>query len=441
MPRSRTLLRVLRGAERGAPAEPLAGEVHRVDLELDAGVLHRADVAELRLEAGLRREIDAQQQVARRRAVGVDRGGDAVVEPAEVEADVRLARRLPLEVGVRCGVVRRVADDVRAAERVVVAGERGERVVEADLLVARHAVAEAQLQVAEQRLVLHEPLVDHAPRKGGRGEEAPLVVLPEPAGAVGAAGDGEQVLVAEVVVRAAEVREERPIVVARARRGQRAGAQAVDAENVVGETRVARIHRLTARLLHGEPAEQVERVADDLAAVVERVLVDDVVVLARVRRGAALVGGTRRNGAGRESAEAVEHRRDAERAAEPQRVGEGVLAEPVADRVEDRALLIEADRVGDRVLDRPRDRRVQLVGAVGPGDRVGRIEPERAHDGRAAKAVVARLDLVERVRDGEVGARRQLLADVALQVDAARVAVEARADDDAALVEEAARER
>src|SRR4029078_616512 len=105
--------------------------------------------------------------------------------------------------------------------------------------IARHAVAQTKLGVAEHLLVLHEPLVDQTPRDGRRGEEARLVVRTEPAGTFGAAGEGEEVAVAEVVVRAAEPREQRPVVVAEGR-GLRLGtrAESVDPEETLGEQTV-----------------------------------------------------------------------------------------------------------------------------------------------------------------------------------------------------------
>src|SRR5439155_24606443 len=134
------------------------------------------------------------------------------------------------------------------------------------------------------------------PRDGGRREEAPLVVRPEAAGAVGATGQRQQVPVLDVVVRSAEVREERRLAVGCAvDDGERSRGKPVDAEEIVGEARVARVDRLAALPLHGEAAEHLERVAGELATPVDRVLVDDVVVLARLVLRAALAGGAGRN--------------------------------------------------------------------------------------------------------------------------------------------------
>src|SRR5207248_7588632 len=101
----------------------------------------------------------------------------------------------------------------------------GERLVRLHRLAADLAVAEPQLQITEERLVLQERLVPDAPRERGRGKEAPLVVRPEHARAVPAPADREEVLVGDVVVDAPEVGEER-LLADVARRGNALRARA-----------------------------------------------------------------------------------------------------------------------------------------------------------------------------------------------------------------------
>nr|GFD17414.1 hypothetical protein [Tanacetum cinerariifolium] len=187
--------------------------------------------------------------------VNIGREGEAVFKHAQIEANVARGRRFPGQVGV-ADIGRHEAHQAGAARRVGAHAVAGQRLVVADFLVAGHAVASPQLQLAEGGEVAHKLLIEQPVAHGGRREVAPLVVVAEARRAIGPQREREQKAVKQLVVDAPKIRLQRVQGAARAG-GQRHGAQAqvVGAQcvgEVVGSLRVevVAIERLEAHAAH-----------------------------------------------------------------------------------------------------------------------------------------------------------------------------------------------
>ena len=168
---------VLRGVEPDAPRQAAwrGGQEVSSGLQLDTLVRDVPRVDPGGTEPGVAGQGDLLQQVVGVLAVHVHRAGNPVVPRAEVEADVVLGRGLPPQVGVP-----ELRHDVRGHHDLVQrqrrAADRGERLVRPDGLVARFPVAQAELQVGEERLTLEGRLVDGPPGEGECRERGPFVV-------------------------------------------------------------------------------------------------------------------------------------------------------------------------------------------------------------------------------------------------------------------------
>src|SRR5256886_15169426 len=136
---------------------------------------------------------------------------DPAPQHSRIDADIELPLGLPLEVWVPPRARRAQGIDLGARERIPADAQPRQGIVRVDGLVPGLAVAQAHLQVAEERLTLHERLFRHAPRERGRGEEGPFVIVAEATRAIGATRDGEEVLVLQAVVGAPQVRDQRPV--------------------------------------------------------------------------------------------------------------------------------------------------------------------------------------------------------------------------------------
>ena len=195
--------------ERALPPERATRHVDRGQRHFDAGVAHRSDVAELASVSGGGWDRDREQQVGRLRPVGVHGERHAAGEERRIDADVELRLLLPLEVRVRHVARRGERGDLRGPRGIPRDAERRQRLIRADRLIPDLAVAHAQLQVVEERLVLHEAFVRDPPGERAGREQRPLVVRAEHAGAVATRREREQIFVVDVVGRAAQVREDR----------------------------------------------------------------------------------------------------------------------------------------------------------------------------------------------------------------------------------------
>ena len=200
-------------------------------------------------------------------------------------------------------------------------------------LVARHAVAQAQLQVVEQRLGAHERLVRETPGECRRGEERPLVVGAEAARAVAPRSHGEQVAVQQVVVGATEGGEERPVAIAAGYPAlARPGAQVVPPDHVGREAFGVRVGRFARPGLHGEAPQQIECARPDLAVIVRGVLVDHLPVVTRAHAATAVDAGTGRDRARGKVGIAPEVTVDANSALQMQSVGDGKVGKDVSQQ-------------------------------------------------------------------------------------------------------------
>ncbi len=217
------LVAVHREDERAVEAPLLAVGQHRVDGRLEAAVLYLAVVHPHAVVAAREGEVALPQQVGGHLVVEVEGGTQPSPQHGHVDTEVGLGGGLPLQVGVGDAaphlpdaVLAGVAGDVTGSDGgdplpfVVVLGGAiaAQRLVGADALVARDAVAEAELKLAEELLLLHEGLLVCFPADGSRGEVGPFLVLAELGGAVGTEGEGGQVTVVERVVDASQSREQ-----------------------------------------------------------------------------------------------------------------------------------------------------------------------------------------------------------------------------------------
>nr|GFD03092.1 hypothetical protein [Tanacetum cinerariifolium] len=149
---------------------------------------------------------------------------------------------------------------------LVVDSSRGVAVVRRGILVAYRAVAGAQLQLRYGRHIFQEVLVGDVPGGTHRRKHARAVGAQEARRLVEAQGTRHEVAVAEVVVGAAEVREQRAIVLRAADGGsvdaeRGAEGQVLEQRHVeVGAGKERGIRRLDVLLL-GEVAGQVGREA------------------------------------------------------------------------------------------------------------------------------------------------------------------------------------
>ena len=212
---------VVRDGQRAPPGELWPLDVGRGDRQLHAVVLYRADVLQLLVEARRDRDVDQEQEVSCFGVVRIDRERDAVVEERRIEPRVELGLLLPVEVGVGHEASRRHRRNFRGAGGVPSHVQLRERLVGVHRLAADLAVAHAQLQVAEERLMPHEGFVAEAPGERTRGEESPLVIHSEHARAVSAAGQGEELLVGDIVVGPPEKGEQRVLLGGADRRNER----------------------------------------------------------------------------------------------------------------------------------------------------------------------------------------------------------------------------
>ena len=159
-------------------------------------------------------------------AVGVEGARDALIQGAEVEADVELVGRLPAQVRVRNGAGLE-ANEVVAIGRVPRAVQQTERLVRSDRAVTDATIAQAQLQVRDTAHALHERLVADLPGERRGGEEREFVSRCQHAGTVFASRQGEGVSIEQRVVHAAHPRLELRLGEEAVDRRRRAGAQVV----------------------------------------------------------------------------------------------------------------------------------------------------------------------------------------------------------------------
>ena len=197
---------------RGAPREVAALQVGRVQLQLDAAVAHLAHVGQRpRRKAQNGGDVAVQQQVGGVALVGGHGQVNAVLEQAQVEAGVVLRVGFPTQIP-DCHAVGREAEHagaVAGAQHVVGPLLIVLVVVVADVVVAGHAVAGAQLQLADGRKLLDEGLLGHAPGQGHRGESGVAVVGSEARRAVRPERRGQNVALLKGVVQASKHRSQR----------------------------------------------------------------------------------------------------------------------------------------------------------------------------------------------------------------------------------------
>ena len=176
-------------------------------------------LAHVRVGAGesrQRRYVGKHNHVVGVRPVVVERTEDAAAEQSEVQSDVPLGGLLPALVRVShrqlvghvVRLVGAVAQHVgQSVEGQVEARDVANRGVGSHGGVARHAHAEAQLQVAHPLgIVLDEALLADAPGQGCRGEEVPLVAFGQLRRTVPAAAHRQHVALVEAVVQPDHVR-------------------------------------------------------------------------------------------------------------------------------------------------------------------------------------------------------------------------------------------
>ena len=207
--KTRDLVAVPCGVEADVPVPVAVLYSHGVDLELDTDILQVADVGvEVVRKVGACGHGGPVEQVLRLAIVEVGATVDAAVEEAVVDTHVIGGRGLPFQIGVVArGRDRRDpvgAEGIVAAHRVEDVGSQRRIVTGVEVLLARLAPAQAQLQNVA---VAQERLVADVPAKCDRREQTPLVVR-EARGTVVTQGGGNHVAVVERVVETAEERHE-----------------------------------------------------------------------------------------------------------------------------------------------------------------------------------------------------------------------------------------
>ena len=182
-----------------------AADVHRHRAHRSQSAAHRRNARRI----GGRKGVD---HVFGDALVIVERKREAVPEEIEVQTDVRVVDRLPLDVLVNDLDVIVAADGRGAVERmhrhVLERRHVGELVQR--LVVAQDSPAETRFERGDPLLVpgLEEGLLGDLPPHRHRREDAPAVLGAEFRRSVAAEVDRQQVAVVERIVQAAELREE-----------------------------------------------------------------------------------------------------------------------------------------------------------------------------------------------------------------------------------------
>ena len=203
---------VISQVEAQIPREVILYNRLGVDGKLNTLILQRTDVSvHLILEVRSSRYVDVVDQVIRAAEVVIHGTGQATVEETIVEASVIRRCALPLQIlVVSVGAIRfafAIANGV--VGKAAVGGVGGKvGVVRTDVLLTRHTITEAELEVRQCIYILQESLFLHLPTEGERGEGTPAVILVEARGTVATDSSGEEVLIGQGVVQAAEEGDE-----------------------------------------------------------------------------------------------------------------------------------------------------------------------------------------------------------------------------------------
>ena len=302
------------GRETPVPrVDDVAFEAH-----LEALVRHFAVVDPYFVVARRQGQVFFTQQVGGLFVVDVGGQPQATVEGCEIDAEIELRGRLPLQVRIGDAAPYHIPVVGAGAAHLVAGADHGrplavvpeflhavavEGLVAADALIAGGSVAQAQLQFAQPARLLEPRLVVHLPADGPRREVAPLVVFAELRRAVGAHGGRQQVFVLERVVDAPVEGEQLaqvvPVVVYLAQVGV-AGVHVFVLEDVVDESAGGRVES-AARVPvvgvaghDGQGVVLVERAAECQVGLRHEVLVERIVDLG----DAAVVVGVLRSVAG-----------------------------------------------------------------------------------------------------------------------------------------------
>ena len=194
-------LRILEGdVAADGPVPVLRLDGNGVEGDFDTLVDHLADVVDQHVgEVGTHREVDGVQQVEGAAVVSLDGTGDAVADETEVQTGVPGLGGLPSDIRVVGDRGEHVVVDVTHAvthtriRRHVVLGDI-RIVVAADILLARAAPSETELEGGDGAFMLQEFLVLDIPGESCGREQAPAVLRAESGRGVLADGEGEEVL-------------------------------------------------------------------------------------------------------------------------------------------------------------------------------------------------------------------------------------------------------
>ena len=288
-------------------------------------------------------------------------------------------------------------------------------------------------------MVLHERLIRDAPGERRGGKEGPFVVRAEHARAVAPGNDGEEVAVAQVVVGAAQHRQQRPIVVVAPHlllAG--AGAQVVPFGGVDGETLRVRGRRFRRPGLHREAAQEIDGAGPQGTTVRHRVLVDELTFVPRPHGGTAVQAGAGGDGSRGKEGVAPEVRVAAEGAFQPEGVADGELGEDISHQTPFVPVIDHRGDVGQRVLELLAHDGPHVPLAVAVLGRQRRVEVHRGENParpRPDPAVVGPVDVLLHPRHTEARARAEAPAHLPIQVEAEPVPLEGRVEDNPLLVQ------
>ena len=310
----------------GRPVEARGAALHvaRGQGEVDAAVVSRGGVAVHAFEcARHQRHRHRRNQVWRGAVVEVKRGLEAVLQEAYVDANVRLVVGFPAQPGVGQARGRGARQNGAVGpKRVLNARVDGVEVGKAASIVgvAHFAVAYAQLQVADEGVILEETFLRNPPAGRNAGEETELVAGREVARAVVAGHQLQQVLAGEVVVQASEIAGQVRSGVDTARVGQRQvqRARVDDLQVVVQVARAVGFHVAVVECLRRLAQQQRYLVLAGKQVVVGRRVLDEVARRVarrsrrarsglRVARGVHIVAHAQLGHAGPESVEVVKN--------------------------------------------------------------------------------------------------------------------------------------
>ena len=316
--------------------------------------------------------------------------------------------------------------------------EQAARSEVADFKVAGLAVATAQLQLADNRVVLQEILLADAPGNGSRRERAVAVVRAEARGTVAAYAGGENVLATEVIVEAGKARYQRPHAGVRRSIGfYRAGRERTN--GVAGEVRRQGLNPFLHRFLHRSTHQDVHVVVlVEGFGVVGSGFVQPVRDAAVVGAGLAVGGNGLQQHVGQELVFFEREVVGTEAGANAQVLYGLYFGKHVADEAAVAGLQRGLEGGRYRVFNRRE--RVAAVGAVCVVN--GRLRTQQYGCAQhPVDVVVVGNPAAERTAQRQVGAHFHAVGDVVLEVEAATATLEARTDDDAVLVEERARQQ